>query len=105
MVYSKTFEEHLHHPKLVTGRFGDARVDCVSGQYNVRPIVNLGGVTVDPARTQRIRDFSPSNNVYGVSRFLGIEKFYCRFILKAAEFAVLFYELRNENFKFVCGEM
>lgn len=50
-------------------------------------------VTVDIARIQEIRDFPLPKYVTGVSRFVGMVKFYCWFIPKVAELAVPINEL------------
>lgn len=48
---------------------------------------------MDIARTQEISDFLLPKDVKGVSRFVGMVNFYCRFIPKVAELAVPINEL------------
>jgi hypothetical protein len=49
-------------------------------QY-LRYIVNDHGVHVDPAKNQVIRDWPASTTVIELRSFLGLAKFYCRFVL------------------------
>ena len=62
------------------------------------------GVTVDPERTQAIRDFPPPRDAKGVARFVGMVNFYRRFIPGAAEIAAPLNSLRKKGAKFVWGD-
>ena len=67
-------------------------------------LVSHRGVTVDPERTQGIRDFPPPRDAKGIARFVDMVNFYRRFIPNIAEIAAPLNELRKKGAKFTWGE-
>ena len=67
-------------------------------------LISHSGVTVDPERTQGIRDFPPPKDAKGIARFVGMVNFYRRFIPNAAEIAAPLNELRKKGARFVWGK-
>ena len=67
-------------------------------------LISLSGVTVDPERTQGIRDFPPPRDAKAIARFVGMVNFYRRFIPNAAEIAAPLNELHKKRAKFEWGE-
>ena len=112
LMYSKTYEEHLGHLREVMCRLRSAglTVNVEKVWFAQESISFLGhlvshrGVTVDPERTQGIRDFPPPRDAKGIARFVGMVNFYRRFIPNAAEIAAPLNELRKKGTKFVWSE-
>ena len=67
-------------------------------------LISYKGVTVDPERTQGIRDFLPPKDAKGIGRFVGMVNLYRRFIPNAAEIAAPLNELHKKGAKFEWGE-
>uniref|UniRef100_A0A1B6JZN4 RNA-directed DNA polymerase n=1 Tax=Homalodisca liturata TaxID=320908 RepID=A0A1B6JZN4_9HEMI len=112
LVYSESFTEHVKHLEEVLVRLGRAglTVNPEKVSYAKSEISFLGhlvssrGVSIDPARTQGIRDFPPPKDAKGVARFIGMVNFYRRFIPDFAEVAAPLNALRRKDAKFVWGE-
>ena len=112
LVYSKGYEEHLGHLEEVMCRLRGAgltvnpeKVKFAQTQISfLGHLISHRSVTVDPERTQGIRDFPPPKDAKGIARFVGMVNFYLRFIPNVAEIAAHLNELRKKGAKFVWGE-
>jgi hypothetical protein len=60
-------------------------------------------VSVDPERTNAIRNFPPPSDVKGVARFIGMVNFFHKFIPKFAESAAPLNLVRKKDVQFVSG--
>lgn len=109
-MYSDSFESHLKHLELVMCRLKEAglmanpeKVKFAQPKISfLGHLISHRGVTVDPSRTQGIRDFPPPKDAKGIARFVIMVNFYRRFILKAAELAVLLNKLQKKG-QNLCG--
>lgn len=108
LLYSSTFEEHLEHIEEVLKRLRGAgltvnpeKVTFAKTEISfLGHLVSARGISIDPARTQGIRDFPPPKDVKGVARFVGMVGFYRRFIPNASELMAPLNALRRKGVKF-----
>jgi len=112
LVYSETFEEHVNHLEVVLERLKEAgltvnpeKVDFAQPEISfLGHLVSSRGISVDPSKTQGIRDFPPPRDAKGIARFIGMINFYRRFIPNVAEIAAPLNALRKKGAKFEWGE-
>jgi hypothetical protein len=67
--------------------------------YRVSPL----GVSINPSRTQAIRDFPPPKDVKEILRFIGMLSFYHKFVPNLANVAAPLNALRKKGAKFSLG--
>jgi hypothetical protein len=88
LIFSQTWEEHLHHIRQVLQTPRQHKLcanleKCTFGitqvQYLVY-IINERGVHVDPAKIQVIRDWPAPTTLTELHRFLGLSNFYRKFV-------------------------
>jgi cleavage and polyadenylation specificity factor subunit 1 len=107
VIYSKTFEEHLEHVKIVFERLRAAGLTVKPDKvmFAIKQIFsmvyNVGseGVRIDPERTQATRNFTTPKDAKGISRFVGMVNFYHKFIPNLAELAAPLNQLRKKCVK------
>jgi hypothetical protein len=112
VIYSEDFDQHLQHVSQVLYRLRKAGLTVKPSKvvFAVKEISFLGhhvsplGVSIDPGRTQAIRDFPPPRDVRGIARFLGMVNFYHKFIPNLADVAAPLNILRKKGAKFVWQE-
>jgi hypothetical protein len=93
LVYSRTFEEHLHHLDIVIGKLTHAgfTLNITKCKFCIREIKFLGhvisqaGVAADPARIEDILNYPSPRNQKQLRQFLGTCNFHNRFIVKYSE--------------------
>jgi len=108
LVYSRTFDEHLQHLRLVFDRFREAglklkRKKCSFGQKNVKflgHIISPDGVQPDPAKIEAIKEYPVPRKVKDVRAFLGLANYYRTFVKDFAKIAGLLHELTRKGLKF-----
>lgn len=108
LVYSESFESHLEHTEEVLKRLREAGLTVNPEKVTfAKPeisflghLVSARGVSVDPTRTQGIRDFPPPRDIKAIARFVGMVGFYRRFIPKASELMAPLNNLRKKGVKF-----
>lgn len=108
LVYSETWEEHVQHLDEVLRRLREAglTVNPEKVQFAREEISFLGhlvsakGVSIDPERTQGIRDFPRPRDAKGIARFLGMVGFYRKFIPNVADLSAPLNTLRKKGAKF-----
>jgi hypothetical protein len=66
-------------------------------------IVSPSGVSVDPGRTEAIRNFPSTRDVKGIARFIGMVIFFHKFIPRFAEWAGPLNLLRNKGVQIFWG--
>jgi hypothetical protein len=111
VIYSRTFEEHLGHIKVVLDRLRDAgltvkpqKVVFATKEISFLGHVILpGGVKIDPERTRAIREFPAPRYVKGISRFVGTVNCYHTFVPHLADMAAPLNASRKEGVKIVWG--
>jgi hypothetical protein len=112
VIYSEDFDQYLKHVSQVLSRLRNADLTVKPSKVvlAVQEISFLGhrvsplGVSIDPGRTQAIRDFPPPRDVKCVARFLGMVNFYHKFISNLADVAEPLNILRKKGAKFVWEE-
>ncbi|XP_014511566.1 uncharacterized protein LOC106770264 [Vigna radiata var. radiata] len=88
LVYSKTFEAHLHHLEctfkaLIEGHFFLKESKCVFAQQQLEylgHIVSAIGVAADPSKIQAMVEWPTPCSIKSLRGFLGLTGFYRRFI-------------------------
>jgi hypothetical protein len=94
LVYSRTFEEHLHHLDIVIGKLTHAgfTLNITKCKFCIKEIKFLGhvisqaGVAADPARIEAILNYPSPRNQKQLRQFLGTCNFHNRFILGYSEY-------------------
>jgi transposase InsO family protein len=94
LIYSKTFEEHLHHLDTVIGKLTGAgftlnAAKCHFCREEVKFLghrIDKAGVSADPDRVEAIRNYPAPRNTKQLRQFLGICNFHSRFIVGYANY-------------------
>jgi hypothetical protein len=89
LIFSQTWEEHLHHIRQVLQTLRQHKLcanleKCTFGITQVQYlgyIIDERGVHVDPAKIQVIRDWPAPTTLTELRSFLGLANFYHRFVL------------------------
>ena len=111
VVYSDSFEEHILHLHEVFSRLRQAGLTVNPNKVKFATprlsflghIVSPEGITVDPSRTEAIKNFPPPRDVKGIARFIGMVNFFHKFIPHFAERAAPLNMLRKKGEKFAWG--
>jgi transposase InsO family protein len=101
LVYSRSFEEHLDHLRLVLERLKQAGLllkstKCEFAQRQISflgHIVSAEGIRTDPAKVVKVEKFPRPTNPTEVRAFLGLAGYYRRFIKDFARIAGPLYDL------------
>lgn len=88
LIYSKSFDDHLHHSELTLATLRANQLyakmsKCQFGQDNIvymGHIISHEGVATDPSKIQRMVDWPKPINVKGLRGFLGLTGYYRKFI-------------------------
>jgi hypothetical protein len=89
LIFSQTWEEHLHHIRQVLQtprqhKLCENLEKCTFGMTQVQYlgyIIDERGVNVDPRKIQVIRDWPAPTTLTKLCSFLGLANFYHRFVL------------------------
>ena len=89
LIFSQTWEEHLHHIRQVLQTLRQHKLcgnleKCTFGMTRVQYlgyIIDEWGVHVDPTKIQVIRDWLAPTTLTELRSFLGLANFYRRFVL------------------------
>ena len=109
IVFSSTFEEHIHRLRLVFDRFRQANLKlkpskCHFAQASVNYlgfIVSSKGVLPDPDKLAAVDSFPVPKSVKEVRSFLGLCNYYRRFVEKFASIASPLNRLTRKDVSFV----
>jgi hypothetical protein len=107
-VYSKTFEEHIHHLRQVFDRLREAglkmqrtKCDFIKKELEfLGHIVSTDGLKVDPAKIEKVKEWPRPRNVKEVQQFMGFVGYYRRFIENSAVIAKPLYNLCKKDAEF-----
>lgn len=108
LIFSNSFEEHVHHISLVLSRLRQAKftVNPAKALFCVPEISYLGyliseaGVRVNPARVTPILNFPVPKTLRQLKRFLGMVGFYARFIANLSAISEPLNALKRKGTKF-----
>ena len=109
IIYAKGFEEHLERLSQVFSALRGAGLKlkpkkCVLTRHEVTylgHIVSSEGISADPTKTQRIREWPTPCNLHDVRSFLGLCSYYRKFIVDFAHIAEPLHRLTQKNVKFL----
>ena len=107
IVFSSTFEEHLHRLDEVLQRLRAANLKLkaakchfAQGEVNyLGHLISRSGIQVDPKKTTTIFDFPTPTDVKHLRQFLGLSNYYRKFIKNYASIAEPLYKLLSKNSK------
>ncbi|CAC5378936.1 Retrovirus-related Pol polyprotein from transposon 297 [Mytilus coruscus] len=108
LIFSKTFEEHLHHLKLVFTNLRAAKLKlnpekCKFGTKTVKylgHIISKDGIRVNPENVDKVKNFPRPASVKQVKSFLGMANFYRKFVKDYAKIASPLTSLLKKNPRF-----
>jgi hypothetical protein len=112
IIFSKTFEDHCRHLRLVLQRLMDAGLTISPKKVQLfrqrikflGHIVEPGRVYPNPEKVRAIQNYPPLRNREEVRRFLGLVSFYRKFVPNASIHAKPLTDLMKEDVKFCWGE-
>lgn len=108
LVYSRTFDAHLEHLRLVFDRFREAELKlkpskCHFGQKKVKflgHVISKDGVLPDPDKISAIKEYPVPRSVKDVRAFLGLANYYRKFVKDFAKIAGPLHDLTKKGLKF-----
>lgn len=108
IIFSRTFEDHLHHLEQVFKRLREAGVrlkpsKCYFVQTKVDYLghsVSGEGLSPNPNKIKAVQEFPLPTNATGVKAFLGLCNYYRRFIQGFAQIASPLNKLTSKHNKF-----
>ena len=95
IIIGRSFEEHLHHLQQVLDHLKSAGLKIQPSQSHflqqkvnfLGHIVSSEGVSPDPSKTSRVKEWPTPRSVQEVQQFLGLANYYRRFIKNFATIA------------------
>jgi hypothetical protein len=109
IIFSKTWEEHIKHIKLVFDRIRKAgltlkKAKCCFATAQCEylgHVIGLNSVTPQRAKVEALLNFPRPNNHKQLRQFLGIANYYRKFIPHMAHISVVLTEMLKKGKKFV----
>src|SRR5438034_1091470 len=105
LIYSKTFEEHMEHLKIVFNILRKANLmmklkKCKFLEQNIEflgHIVGKDGIKVDPAKIEKVKNLKIPTTVREVRSILGLCSYYRKFVKDFSKIAKPLNELLKKN--------
>jgi hypothetical protein len=112
-IFSKTYEEHLHHLKLVLDILQEHKLHLSLHKCEflkdellyLGHIISADGVKVDPAKTAAVDKYPAPTDVSGLRRFLGMANYFRKFIKGYAQLAAPLTHLLRKDVPYVWGTL
>jgi hypothetical protein len=104
-VYSKTFEEHIEHLKIVFQRVRESGMKLQRAKCSfIKPeitflghIVSREGLKVDPSKVEKLKQWKAPTDKKSVQRYLGFVNYYRKFVKDHSKIVKPIYALINKN--------
>ena len=105
IVFSRTFEDHLHHLRQVFDRLRTANLKlkpskCFFAKREIRylgHVVNQQGIQPDPGKVTAVKNYPTPCSLKELRSFLGLSGYYRRFIKNYAKIANPLYGLTKKD--------
>jgi hypothetical protein len=112
LIYSKSLEEHLEHLRVVFNALCDARLFgnlakctfCTDQVVFLGYVVTAQGIEVDPTKIEAISSWPQPKMVTQVRSFLGLARFYRRFVKDFGSIVAPLNELTKKDVPFTWGD-
>ena len=109
LIYSKTAEEHAEHLRIVLEKLRQNQLYAKFSkcEFWLEKVAFLGhvltteGVAVDPAKIEAVIEWQQPKNVTDIRSFLGLARYYRRFIKNFSKIAKPMTELLKNGVPFV----
>jgi hypothetical protein len=109
LVFSKTEEEHAEHLRLVLQKLREHKLYAKQSKCEIwlkevsflGHVVSNGGISVDLGKVKDVLDWKPPVDVGQIRSFLGLARYYRRFIEGFSKLAKPMTALLEKNTKFV----
>ena len=110
-IFSKTYEEHLQHLKLVLDVLQEHKLHLSLHKCEflkdellyLGHIISADGVKVDPAKTAAVEKYAAPTDVPGLRRFLGMANYFRKFIKGYAQMTAPLTHLLRKDVPYVWG--
>ena len=111
IVWSATFDEHLHRLRQVFDRIRKAglKLKPAKCQFLKKRVTFLGhvvssqGIETDPEKTRAVDEWPTPENLVELQSFLGLASYYSRFIADFCIIAEPLYRLSKKGIRFLWG--
>ncbi|KAJ4748698.1 polyprotein [Rhynchospora pubera] len=112
LIYSRSFEEHAKHLRIVLNRLRECKLygKFSKCEFWLSKVAFLGhvisgeGLAVDPSKVQAVTEWSQPKSVSEIRSFLGLAGYYRRFVAGFSQIAKPLTELLHKGVKFVWEE-
>jgi hypothetical protein len=109
LIFFKTKEEHAEHQKLVLQKLRKHKLYAKRSKCEfwlkevsfLGHVVSNGGIAVDPSKVQDVLNWKPPINVSEIHSFLGLARYYRRFMEGFSKLAKPMTALLEKNAKFI----